>query len=54
MVHVDKIGEFLDPYFSAFKENRSNDNEGFGDFCERLGIEKLKELAASSGAAKKL
>ena len=54
MVHIDKIGEFLDPYFSAFKENRANDNEGFGDFCERLGIEKLKELAASSGAAKKL
>ncbi|MGH1398870.1 MAG: NADPH-dependent assimilatory sulfite reductase hemoprotein subunit [Alphaproteobacteria bacterium] len=53
MVKVDKIGDFLAPFFAAFK-SESNDNEGFGDFCDRIGDERRKELAASSGAAKKL
>lgn len=53
MVQVEKIGEFLDPYFAEFK-NEANDNEGFGDFCNRIGIDRLKELAEASGAAKKL
>ncbi len=54
MVKVDQIGNFLEPYFIAFKEERANDNEGFGDFCERIGPDRRAELAASSGAAKKL
>ena len=53
MVKVDQIGAFLDPFFAAFKDE-ANDNEGFGDFCERIGSERRAELAASSGAAKKL
>ena len=53
MVKVDQIGDFLDPFFKAFKEE-ANDNEGFGDFCHRIGEDRRKELAASSGAAKKL
>lgn len=54
MVKVDQIGNFLEPFFVAFKNERSNDNEGFGDFCERIGEDRRAELAASSGAAKKL
>lgn len=54
MVKVDQIGNFLEPFFAAFKAERSNDNEGFGDFCERIGPDRRAELAASSGAAKKL
>ncbi len=54
MVKVDQIGNFLEPFFVAFKEERANDNEGFGDFCDRIGSERRAELAASSGAAKKL
>ena len=54
MVKVDQIGNFLEPFFVAFKNERTNDNEGFGDFCERIGEDRRKELAASSGAAKKL
>ena len=54
MVKVDQIGNFLEPFFAAFKAERANDNEGFGDFCERIGPDRRAELAASSGAAKKL
>jgi len=54
MVKVKEIGNFLEPFFVAFKSERANDNEGFGDFCNRIGQDRLKELAASSGAAKKL
>ena len=54
MVKIDQLGNFLEPFFVAFKQERTNDNEGFGDFCERIGEDRRKELAASSGAAKKL
>ena len=54
MVKRDQIGNFLEPFFVAYKEERSNDNEGFGDFCNRIGEDRRAELAASSGAAKKL
>lgn len=58
MVKVDQIGNFLEPFFVAFKEERkandNGDNEGFGDFCDRIGEDRRKELATSSGAAKKL
>ncbi|MGB0719185.1 MAG: NADPH-dependent assimilatory sulfite reductase hemoprotein subunit [Bdellovibrionales bacterium] len=53
MVKRDNLGAFLEPFFTAFKAE-ANDNEGFGDFCERIGPDKRAELAASSGAAKKL
>ncbi|MFK7839055.1 MAG: NADPH-dependent assimilatory sulfite reductase hemoprotein subunit [Bdellovibrionales bacterium] len=53
MVKIEEIGNFLDPFFAAFKEE-ANDNEGFGDFCHRIGEDRRKELAESSGAAKKL
>ncbi len=54
MVHIDKIGDFLEPFFETFKSNRANENQGLGDFCHSLDKEKLKELAAQSGAAKRL
>lgn len=53
MVKRESIGDFLEPFIAAFK-SEANDNEGFGDYCHRIGEEKRAELAASSGAAKKL
>lgn len=54
MVKVDQIGDFLEPFFAAFASERANDNQGFGDFINALNEERRSELAASSGAAKKL
>ncbi|MCC6597974.1 MAG: NADPH-dependent assimilatory sulfite reductase hemoprotein subunit [Alphaproteobacteria bacterium] len=54
MVKMEQIGDFLEPFIASFAKERTNDNEGFGDFCERIGDERRKMLAAQSGAAKKL
>jgi sulfite reductase (ferredoxin) len=54
MVPIARIGDFLDPFIAAFASERAHDQEGFGDFCERIGADRRKELAARSGAAKKL
>ncbi|GJL85304.1 MAG: sulfite reductase subunit beta [Micavibrio sp.] len=51
-VKTDNLGDFLDPFLAAFASERSKDNEGFGDFCNRLGQTRLEELAAISGVAK--
>jgi sulfite reductase (ferredoxin) len=45
-VPVEQIAAKLKPIFSAFKEQRSHGEE-FGDFCTRVGIEKLRELAGT-------
>ncbi len=50
-VKTGDIGKFLDPFFAAFAKERANDNEGFGDFCNRIGIARLQELSAASGVA---
>jgi len=41
-VGLDDIASTLEPLFVKYKDNR-NAGEGFGDFCHRYGIEKLKE-----------
>jgi sulfite reductase (ferredoxin) len=46
------IAAALDPLFALFADRRE-ENEGFGDFCHRLGIAALQEAAAArqKGAA---
>jgi sulfite reductase (ferredoxin) len=48
-VKRDQITERLRPIFHFYKETRRTD-ESFGDFCHRIGIESLRELAAPVAA----
>ncbi len=50
-VKVEHLGDFLEPFIAAFAKEREN-SEGFGDFCNRIGQEKLDELAGLSGVAR--
>ncbi|MDX2255291.1 MAG: sulfite reductase, ferredoxin dependent [Pseudanabaenaceae cyanobacterium bins.39] len=43
-LHIDNLEKGLEPLFVFFKKSRRN-GEGFGDFCDRQGIEKLTEFA---------
>ncbi len=54
MVQVEKIGDFLEPFLAAFASERADDNESFGNYCNRLNQDRRAELASASGAAKKL
>ncbi len=54
MVPVDRIGDFLSPFFSAFAQERTGPDDSFGDFCDRIGADRRLALATASGAAKKL
>jgi len=47
---LDDIVPTLLPLFTAFKQQRSG-TESFGDFCARLGNEKLLELSAQFSAS---
>ena len=49
-VKVERLGDFLEPFVGAFAAGRQGD-EGFGDFCNRIGPLKRDALAAASGAA---
>jgi sulfite reductase (ferredoxin) len=44
MVPVDQIPDRLRPLFSFFRDER-RDGEGFGDFCRRIGVERLRSIA---------
>ncbi|MCA9129762.1 MAG: NADPH-dependent assimilatory sulfite reductase hemoprotein subunit [Planctomycetales bacterium] len=44
VVHFDDICKTLTPVFVAFKEHRQS-GESFGDFCDRMGNDKLHELS---------
>ncbi|MFO1066839.1 MAG: NADPH-dependent assimilatory sulfite reductase hemoprotein subunit [Pirellulales bacterium] len=46
LVATEDIVPTLVPLFTAFKDQRSG-NESFGDFCARLGNEKLLEIGAA-------
>lgn len=43
-VPFENIVEALDPLFALYREGKKTD-EGFGDFCHRYGIEKLRQAA---------
>ncbi|GLV58990.1 sulfite reductase subunit beta [Dictyobacter sp. S3.2.2.5] len=45
-VNVKDIPSVLNPLFTLWHDERE-DGEGFGDFCNRIGVEQLKERAAA-------
>ncbi len=49
-VRLDRIVPTLEPLFAAFRAERGGD-EGFGDFCHRLGRDALRALAAPAAAS---
>jgi sulfite reductase (ferredoxin) len=49
-VRLDRIVPTLEPLFAAFRAERGGD-EGFGDFCHRLGHDALRALAAPVAAS---
>ncbi|MEZ5918538.1 MAG: hypothetical protein R3D66_00980 [Alphaproteobacteria bacterium] len=51
-VKTADIGTFLEPFIATFKTERANVDEKFGDFCNRIGQNRLDELAAVSGVAR--
>lgn len=48
-VNVKDIPAILEPLFTLWRDARQSE-EGFGDFCHRVGIEQLKERAAAQPA----
>jgi len=45
-VPIEQIAPKLKPIFAAFRDERTP-GELFGDYCERVGLEKLKALAGA-------
>lgn len=50
LIPLEKIVESLTPLFVAFKGNRQ-ENESFGDFCARLGLDGLHQLTGAADAS---
>jgi sulfite reductase (ferredoxin) len=46
-IRLDEIADVLDPLFALYAASRAP-GEGFGDFCHRVGVEQLRDLAAAS------
>jgi sulfite reductase (ferredoxin) len=45
-LHIDLLEPFLEPILVNFKQNRQP-GEGFGDFCDRIGLDTIRQLTAS-------
>ncbi|MBD2384656.1 sulfite reductase, ferredoxin dependent [Cylindrospermum sp. FACHB-282] len=45
-LHHDEIESFLEPIFVFFKKTRQS-RESFGDFCDRVGFDAIREFTAS-------
>ena len=43
VVPIDKLAPTLKPIFQLFHDTRHG-NEAFGDFCDRVGFEELKNV----------
>ncbi len=41
-MHIDDLETFFTPMFIYFKKDRKS-GEGFGDFCDRVGLESIRE-----------
>ena len=50
LVPVEQIVPTLRPLLEQFRERRLG-AEGFGDFCHRVGIDRLRELVGAAGHA---
>jgi sulfite reductase (ferredoxin) len=42
-MHIDDLETFFTPMFEYFKKDRKS-GEGFGDFCNRVGLESIREV----------
>jgi sulfite reductase (ferredoxin) len=40
-MHINDLESFLKPIFAYFKQDRTAD-ESFGDFCDRVGFDKIR------------
>jgi sulfite reductase (ferredoxin) len=50
LVPLDQIVPTLRPLLELYRERRRG-AEGFGDFCHRVGVERLRDLVHSEPAA---
>jgi sulfite reductase (ferredoxin) len=46
-IRLAEVADVLDPLFAAYAAGREP-GEGFGDFCHRVGVAKLHDVAAQS------
>jgi sulfite reductase (ferredoxin) len=46
-IRLSEVAEMLDPLFQVYAAGRTP-GEGFGDFCHRIGVAKLREVVAQS------
>jgi sulfite reductase (ferredoxin) len=44
-LHIDDLETFLEPLFVYFKQSRT-DGESFGDFCDRVGFDTLRQFVS--------
>ncbi|MCU0537249.1 MAG: sulfite reductase, ferredoxin dependent [Hydrococcus sp. Prado102] len=45
-LHISNLESFFEPIFVYFKQNKRN-GESFGEFCDRVGFDSLREFSAS-------
>ena len=45
-LHIDDLETFLEPLFVYFKQSRT-DGESFGDFCDRVGFDALRQFVSA-------
>lgn len=45
-MHINDLEKLLEPIFVYFKQSRQAE-ESFGDFCDRIGLEAIREFAAT-------
>jgi sulfite reductase (ferredoxin) len=46
-IRLDEVADVLDPLFGVFAKGREP-GEGFGDFCHRIGVARLRGIAAGA------
>jgi sulfite reductase (ferredoxin) len=47
-MHINDLETFLTPIFRYFKQDRQT-GEGFGDFCDRVGFDKIQAWQGTAG-----
>jgi sulfite reductase (ferredoxin) len=48
-IRLGEVADVLDPLFALYAASR-RDGEGFGDFCHRVGVARLKDVLAATRA----
>jgi sulfite reductase (ferredoxin) len=49
-MHIDTLEQTLEPVFTHFRESREQD-ESFGDFCDRVGLDSIRQFAETHQTA---